>query len=201
MDAGLASADYSEGAMRLFVGIALDAASVAALCGVRERLRPLAGDGLRWPDPAGWHVTLQFLGNASEEQKTCLVERLRALEAAVVPVRIEGLGFFARTGIFYAGIALTPELLALQQKVTAATRGCGFIPEARAYSPHITLAKAKGRNPRALAPLQRAVERGKVTLAAEFLADEFLLYESFPGPEGSRYEVRDRFGLAKDKNR
>ena len=32
-----------------------------------------------------------------------------------------------------------------------------------------------------------------------FTANEFLLYESFPGPGGSRYEVRERFALSKEQ--
>jgi hypothetical protein len=28
-----------------------------------------------------------------------------------------------------------------------------------------------------------------------FVAKEFLLFESFPGSEGSRYEIRERFAL------
>jgi RNA 2',3'-cyclic 3'-phosphodiesterase len=180
--------------MRLFVAISLAQEAMAALRAVRDRL-DAAGGEVRWAAEATWHVTLQFLGEASEEQAACLADRLRAIEAEAVPVKIEGLGFFERAGVFYAGVALTPSLLALQQKVTAATRGCGFVPEARTYHPHITLAKAKGRNARAMAPLQKALERTKFELAAEFVAGEFLLYESFPGPEGSRYEVRERFRL------
>ncbi|MGA9985239.1 MAG: hypothetical protein WBP95_17310, partial [Acidobacteriaceae bacterium] len=65
-----------------------------------------------------------------------------------------------------------------------------------AYNPHITLARTRGRNgSRALGPLKKEVERSKVGLDTRFTADEFLLYESFPGPEGSRYEVKARFGL------
>jgi 2'-5' RNA ligase len=181
--------------MRLFVAIALTAEAAEALARVRERLAA-AGDALRWTEPESWHVTLQFLGNASEEQASCVAGRLAEVRAERVPVRLEGLGFFARAGVFYAGVALTPELLALEQKVTAATRGCGFLPEERAYNPHITLARVKGRGAAsALRPLQQAVERNRTNLAAEFVAEEFLLYESFPGPEGSRYEVRGRWPL------
>jgi 2'-5' RNA ligase len=46
-----------------------------------------------------------------------------------------------------------------------------------------------------LAPLKKSVERSKVDVNAEFTAEEFLLYESVPGPDGSRYEVRGRFPL------
>jgi RNA 2',3'-cyclic 3'-phosphodiesterase len=206
--------------MRLFVGIALAPEATAALRGVRERFAAAGGE-VRWAAEATWHVTLQFLGEASEEQGACVVEKLRAVQAERAPVRIGGLGFFERAGIFFADVGVTAELLALQQKVTAAMRGCGFQPEARAYHPHITLAKAKGRNARGMDGLRRAVERTsggrrdrepdsspiferradrghpEQAVVAEFVAGEFQLYESFPGPEGSRYEVRERFGLAR----
>jgi 2'-5' RNA ligase len=169
--------------------------AVQALAQVRERFEAATG-GLRWSAAESWHVTLQCLGQASEEQADCVLKRLGTVEAAPVPVRIEGLGFFERAGVFWAGVALTPELLALEQKVVAATRKCGLVPEERAYHPHITLARAKGRGGAgALAPLKIAVERGKTALEAEFFAEEFLLYESIPGPEGSQYEVRGRFAL------
>ena len=184
--------------MRLFIGIALAEEAQAALNAVRERLGRFSSDEseLRWPEPESWHVTLQFLGQTSEEQARCVMEELATVRAERVPVRIDGLGFFERAGVFLAGLALTPELLALQQKVVAATRGCGFVPEDRAYRPHITLARTKGRaGARALGALRKAVEKNRVDVRAEFVAGEFVLYESFPGPEGSRYEVRARWAL------
>jgi 2'-5' RNA ligase len=181
--------------MRLFIGIALAPNEVNALADVRLRFESPAAD-LRWSSPETWHVTLQFLGQAREEQTACVRRKLRTIHAAEVPIRIGGLGFFERAGVFWAGVVLTPELLALQQFVTAAMRNCGFVPEARAYSPHITLARTKGRaGATALVPLQKAVQRAKIDFSAEFTAEEFLLYESVPGPEGSKYEVRDRFPL------
>lgn len=185
--------------MRLFIAIALAPDATAVLRALRDRLAPAAGHDLRWSAEEGWHVTLQFLGQTSAEQAACLTSNLSEIQATPVPVRIEGLDFFDRVGVFHAGIVLSPELLALQQKVTAATRPCGFTPEARSYHPHITLARAKGRaGSRALAPLRKVLQRSKENPVAEFTADEFLLYESFSGPEGSRYEVRARFSLRRD---
>ena len=182
--------------MRLFVGMGLAAEATQALAAVRERFAA-AGPSLRWSAPATWHVTLQFLGAAGDVQAACVVEKLGAVRAGPVPVGLAGLGFFERAGVFWAGVALTPELLALQQRVTAATRSCGFLPEEHAYHPHITLARARGRSGRdALAPLKKMVEAARVDLRITFTAEEFLLYESFPGSEGSRYEIRARFPLA-----
>lgn len=181
--------------MRLFVAIALDGEAAAEIEKVRQGLAPGSGD-LRWSRPADWHVTLQFLGSASGEQAACLMERLGAVRSETVPVRIDGLGFFQRAGVFWAGVERTRELLALEQRVRAAARGCGFIPKGREYRPHITLARSRGRSgAKALAALRDRVERERTGLRAEFTAREFLLYESWPGPEGSRYEVRGRFGL------
>ena len=170
----------------MFIGIPLAEEAQKALVAVRERFggRSSRESDLRWPEPESWHVTLQFLGQTGEEQARCVVEKLGAVRAERVPVRLEGLGFFERAGVFWAGVALTPELLALQQKVVAATRGCGFLPEDRAYRPHITLARAKGRSGgRALGPLRKAVEKNKADVRAEFVAGAV-------GAGGERSEFR-----------
>ena len=182
-------------AMRLFIGIALASDASDALARIGTQFVAASSD-LRWSARESWHVTLQFLGKATAEQAACVTEQLRAVRAAAVPVRIDGLGLFERAGVFHAGVELTPEMLALQQRVVAATRGCGFLPEERAYHPHITLARVKGRGGgEALRTLRAAVERARFALHADFLAEEFLLYESVPEAGGSRYLVVERFSL------
>src|SRR5271156_6582617 len=125
--------------MRLFAGIPLAAAVIDELSTISVRLRSSA-DGLRWSAPESWHITLQFLGNTGQEQYDCIVARLRELRSPAVSIQMEGLGFFERAGVFFAGVALTPGLLLLQQRVTATTALCGFVPETRPYHPHVTLA-------------------------------------------------------------
>lgn len=179
--------------MRLFVGIPLAAAVIGELAAVSARLKSTQ-DRLRWATPESWHVTLQFLGNTGPEKYSCLVARLRELRSPPVPVRLEALGCFDRAGIFFAGVGLTPELLSLQQRVTAATALCGFVPEARPFHPHITLARSKGEGRgQPLRELQTRIRRQPAFTS--FVAAEFLLYESLLSPAGSRYEIRERFPL------
>ena len=180
--------------MRLFVGIPLAAVVIDELRSAAARLRS-TGDGLRWTGPASWHVTLQFLGNTGPEQFACVVARLRSLHSPPVPVSLEELGCFDRSGILFAGIRLTPELLLLQERVTAATQPCRFVPETRLFQPHITLARSKGRQHN-LDKLKAKISRP--TNFTRFIAREFLLYESFLTPAGVRYEVRERFPLVGD---
>ena len=178
--------------MRLFVGIPMDAAVVAELVALQQRLRG-RDDGLRWTAPETWHVTLQFLGNSTTEQLECLKTRLGAIEARQVSIQLEQPGVFERVGVFHVGVHPGPGLLQLQQAVTAATMQCGFVPEDRTFRPHITLARAKGRS-HALTDLRSRMSSARQFHA--FTAKRFLLYESFLGPGGSRYEVRDEFKLS-----
>jgi 2'-5' RNA ligase len=177
--------------MRLFIGIPLSVTVIAELAALLTRLKSNA-DGLRWAAPESWHVTLQFLGNTAPETYACLVARLRELRSPPVPIHLEELGFFERAGIFFADVALTPELAALAQRVTAVTALCGFAPEMRPFHPHITLARAKGQGHAQQLRALKARTRRQPTFT-RFVAQEFLLYESHLSPTGSRYEIRERF--------
>jgi RNA 2',3'-cyclic 3'-phosphodiesterase len=179
--------------MRLFAGIPLAAALIDELSAVSVRLRSSA-DGLRWSAPESWHITLQFLGNTSQEQYECTVARLHELRSPSVAIQVEGLGLFERAGVFFAGVRLTPELRALQERVTAATGLCGFIPETRPYHPHVTLARTKGKErTHGLNELKSRIHRQPAFTS--FVAEEFVLYESVTRPTGALYEVRERFRL------
>jgi 2'-5' RNA ligase len=194
--------------MRLFIGIPLSAEVIGEISALVTRYRRRE-DGLRWATPETWHITLQFLGDTGPDQYQCLLARLGELRWPPVPVGLEDLGFFDRTGIFFAGVPVTPQLLGLQQSVIAATSRCGFAPESRPFHPHITLARARGKNGGqgsesrgqgsevrdrlGLAGIKRQIQRQPAF--TRFTAAEFTLYESFLGPGGSRYEIHGRFPL------
>lgn len=177
--------------MRLFLGIPMAPAVTIELASIVARLRS-SSDALRWSAPESWHITLQFLGATTPDQYACILPQLRALRHPPVSIYTEGLGFFDRAGIFYAGIHTTPDLITLQQSITRATASCGFIPEARPYEPHITLARAKAARDGFLALKSKL---GPPPAFTRFTASEFLLYESFLTPSGSQYQVRERFPL------
>lgn len=178
--------------MRLFIGIPMTEAVIHELASVRAQLER-SGDGLRWSAPQSWHITLQFLGDTSPDHLQCMVAGLRGIASPLVPVKLEGLGFFDHAGVFFASVLLSPELIALQQQVVAATSRCGLVSETLPYQPHITLARNRGQS--------TGVRRLKAAVLPQprfpaFAAREFLLYESFLGSAGSRYEVRERFTFA-----
>ena len=184
--------------MRLFVGIPLaDAVArelAAALARLRSRESVARSGELRWTAPESWHITLEFLGNATAEQLECLRARLGEVRSAAVPVQLGELGCFDRAGVFFAGVNVTPGLAALQQHVTAAASRCGFVAEVRPFHPHITLARAKGQG-RGSGLRKLAARAGKGPSFTQFLAREFVLYESHLGAGGANYEARMRVPL------
>lgn len=178
--------------MRLFIAIPLTPESLTRLSAAVARLR-LPHDGLRWTAPESWHITLQFLGEASPQQCSSLMESLKAVKIAPFLVHIEGLGCLERAGVILVGVRPNPQLTALERQVTAATAPVGFVAESRAFRPHITLARSKGRAPQSLATvLARLPQR---TDFSSLRVQEFRLLESFLEPSGARYEVRGRFPL------
>jgi 2'-5' RNA ligase len=179
--------------MRLFIGIPLAPDVIDALETLVRNLRS-AGDGLRWSSPESWHITLQFLGETSEETYRCVVAQLSKVRSPKVPVQLDGTGFFERAGVFYAGVSVSAEMLRLEKRVLGATSQCGFVAEDRPFHPHVTLARAKGDH--RMNALRRLKQRVMENVGfPTFVATEFLLYEAFFGAGGSRYEVRGRFPL------
>lgn len=184
--------------MRLFIGIPLAAETERALAAEVNRLQstrrnPSLPD-YRWSARESWHITLQFLGSTTPQQYDCITMRLRALRHSQIRVGIGSIGTFPRAGILFADVELTPGLVKLQQAVTAATSPCGFRPEERPYHPHITLARQKGKQQdKNFRDLQ--LHGSHAPAFPAFSASSFLLYESTPTPQGSRYDVREQFPL------
>jgi len=177
---------------RLFTGIAVDSAQLPSLVRSVTALRT-SHPGVRWSDRAGWHLTLQFYGMVDEAREQQLREQLRSVEAGVLDLAVRGMGTFERAGVLWAGVVPSVELQGLQWRVVSAGAACGFVAEERPYSPHITIARRKGRGVRGDFP--KDIELDAKREFGSFVASEFVLYESVAGPEGSRYEVRDRFPL------
>jgi 2'-5' RNA ligase len=181
--------------VRLFVGIVLATEAQQALESFVRGLRE-AFPRLRWSLPEQWHVTLQFLGEAEESRYACVVRQLRMIQTQAVEVRLMQPGFFERAGVFHITVQPTQSLIALHEKTEQTLVSCGFEPEARAYSPHITLARKKGRGRSAdFEQLQQVVPSYAAIKLPSFIAGEFLLYQSLTEAAGAKYEVRDRFRL------
>jgi len=100
----------------------------------------------KWVHPQDYHLTLAFLGNAPEEQRSELTAILdNALyNTEKFTLNIDKLGVFgneASPRIFWLGVDENPSLFRLQENVYAYCKQAGFTLEKRPFHPHMTLAR------------------------------------------------------------
>ena len=141
--------------MRAFVAIfppaEIQAAAVAMALEAVRRHGVRAGDRVRWVRSENVHLTLKFLGGIQEEVLGDLCTALEETCAGHAPfdVGLAGLGAFPsaqRARILWTGVgAGFDRLRALAADLEAAVAPLGFEREERAFVPHLTLGRVRGR--------------------------------------------------------
>ncbi len=130
--------------MRLFIALALPAAIRAELAATQSRLH---GHPMRWVDPVGFHLTLQFLGEAAETLVPPLLRALAAIPTEPFSLTLGGVGRFPNVGqprTIWVGLnGDTTALSRLYEAVITTTAPFGFAPDVRGFKPHLTLGRAR----------------------------------------------------------
>ncbi len=167
--------------IRLFVALDLPDS-------VRERLTALQGGvpGARWSTAEQMHLTLRFIGEVAENVAHDVDDALATIRAPSFSLELSGVGEFGGKNprALWAGVKSSEALLHLQKKVETALQRIGLIPEARKYSPHITLARLKA------APREKIVQfltHGALFAAGPFPVQQFVLFSSHLSQSGSIY--------------
>ena len=186
MSAGPAAPDR-----RLFIAVPLAGEAKASL----EAWRPAFPARRVRPEDA--HVTLCFLGSIQENRLGGVRAAAgRAFDGASAgAARMEGFGLFSdgkKPGVLWAGVTEGAEGIArLAQGLREALAREGFPLEARPFLPHVTLARFDA----APAGLKEIIAADARFPRGIFPVDRVFLYESRPGPSGSRYSVLDLWRL------
>lgn len=180
--------------MSLFIAVRPDEAACEDLQHELERVRRLpAATALQWQPPSRWHITLSFLGDPPDSADDTVAEAIDALStrAAVLGLRLAGADCFGRQILWVGverGVALD-SLTSLVQEIPRLVRGTGVDLDRKAWRAHLTVARARRSDARALVgPL--ANYRGPA-----WRVDEVLLMRSVGGPRPS-HQVVHRVPLA-----
>jgi len=177
--------------MRTFIAIPLPPECQQMLSQMQQDLRS-CGAEVGWVAIPSIHLTLKFLGEVESDIIPRLAESLESASESEhgFSLRLHGLGCFPHPGnprVIWCGIDGDMNALArLQQKVEQACNAFGFPPEAREFTPHLTLGRVKGK--RNLQPLMECIKIG-TGLERTFKADHFNLYKSTLKPAGAVYTV------------
>jgi RNA 2',3'-cyclic 3'-phosphodiesterase len=190
------------GGVRLFVALEPGPLSRAALAAFLPELVE-ASPRLRWVRAESVHVTLAFLGEVDSARVPDIVGALESVARAATPVSvgIRGGGSFGSPRaprILWLGLTGDVDaLLALQQRTSQALAALGFPPEARRFSPHLTVARA--RAPGGDPALALAQEQARTATSDVEPIGEIVLFRSEPGSGGPRYSALARIPLGESE--
>jgi RNA 2',3'-cyclic 3'-phosphodiesterase len=163
---------------------------------VRDLLLDAMDDStdFRWQDEEQLHLTLRFVGEVERPVADDLAAELARIRAPPFELRVAGTGRFEQrsSGALWAGVEPRALVAALAAKVERACLAVGLDPERRAFHPHITLARWKGRRGHEVA---RFLERTRGLSSDPFDVGDFILFESRLSRHGAHYEAAATYAL------
>jgi 2'-5' RNA ligase len=141
----------------------------------------------RWQDEEQLHLTLRFIGEVERPVADDLAAALSRVRAEPFSIRINGVGRFEQrsAGALWAGVEPKEPVAALAARIERVCQQVGLEPERRAFHPHITLARWKGRRTHELAGF---LERKRGLVSEPFEVDAFALFESRLSRHRAHYE-------------
>jgi len=158
-----------------------------------EHIRDLLIDAMddspefRWQDEEQLHLTLRFVGEVDPPLARDLADALSRIQAQPFEARLRGVGQFEQrnSGALWAAVEPKPPLSALASKIERSCQSIGLEPERRAFHPHVTLARWKGRRTR---EVHDFLQRKRALASEPFAIDSFALFESHLSRHGAHYE-------------
>ena len=185
--------------MRLFLAFELSPAQRDSLSQLCASAPAAVVSGGRWVPAANWHLTLHFLGEVPGARLSELKAALTTVKASPGMLALQGLGCFPKRDaarVLWAGVAADPALSECHAQLARALVRLDFSLPERPFSPHITLARFRTPQDRAvLAPWLAAQRYWQGDIAAAPLT-HFTLFESQLGRGSPRYVPLARFPLA-----
>ena len=189
--------------LRLFIAVKLPEMLHTALMTLQERVERLDPQHMiRWVANDSLHLTLKFLGDAPADQVEAILGAMQAAsDTSPFTLRLEQIGAFPNLRaprVVWLGVA--GEMAALHQLRDAVERTVsplGFPTEARPFSPHLTLGRARPyADKAAVAAVGEALSKLTVEPMEAWQITEFVLMRSDTHPEGAVYTVVGRVALS-----
>jgi 2'-5' RNA ligase len=182
--------------LRLFVAVLITDDLKRRAAEVQDDLRR-AAVGVKWVEPANFHITMKFLGGVDESRVDVISGALESVVGGVEPfdVSLAGAGAFpnlSRPQVVWIGVKDgTQHLRPLAEAIEAVLEPEGFPREDRKFKAHITIGRVRdSRKCGALPDVLRVHEGDEF---GSFSVDRIALMKSELRKEGPIYTVLREF--------
>ena len=175
---------------RLFIALNFPSDIVVKLTELQSGLR-----GARWVPPQNLHLTLSYIGEASNILLEDLEDMLSSLAAHAFCMQLRGINHFTSKGrskSIWVGVAEEPSLFSLHSKVKNCLQINRIPRDKRQFSPHVTIARLKNVRPEDTAEF---IAFNNLFKTRSFRIESFTLFESISKKEGSIYLPLEKFRL------
>jgi 2'-5' RNA ligase len=152
--------------------------------------------GAKWTPPEQLHLTVRFIGEVDGALFREIKDALVGISYPPFSMQLRGVGFFPPRGaprVLWAGVEKSEPLQVLKKKIDQMLFRAGVEPDARKFSPHITLARLKN------SPVQKIANflAGNGLFSQEpFQVDNFKLYSSILSSKGAYHKVEKVYSLS-----
>lgn len=153
--------------------------------------------GARWIDVENYHITLRFIGDVDNRTADEVVDRLDRIDRPEFQAQLTGIGSFGskKPHSIWAGVAVSPDMLALQAEIERICQRIALPPDPRKFMPHVTLARLK--HCRLDDVVHYLSGRGNFQ-TAPFNVSRFVLLSSKESVGGGPYVTEEIFSLRDD---
>jgi 2'-5' RNA ligase len=153
----------------------------------------LPESAVRWTKQ--FHLTTQFLDTIEDSRVAEYAMAMRTACAKVKPFTVccTGMGCFPsarQPRVIWAGLTGDLEALQLLKKsMDEALEPFGYVPENRAFKPHLTIARVRELNTRQRQRMPKLVEQFQARQFGEWPVVRVELMQSVLSPKGAQYKV------------
>ncbi len=149
--------------------------------------------GARWIDRESFHITLRFIGDIDDAAGRDVADALNDADHRPFTLSIKGIDVFGgnKPHAIIARIEENSDLSRLQAAQERICQSVGLEPEGRKFIPHITLARLREADPRALCSF---IESHALYRSRPFIVDHFVLFSAKPLRGGGPYTVEGAYG-------
>lgn len=173
---------------RLFTGIEVPPAIRTTLSFLQTGFKDV-----RWIEPSDFHITLRFIGDVSPAMGDDIVDALSGRSWVAPTIQLDELKCFGGSTpkSIYASIAANDALSSLAASQERLMQQLGLPADSRRFTPHITVARCKGKAANAVA--HYLGEHAGYFTPPPYIPTRFVLYSARESTGGGPYRVEEVF--------